>query len=46
MESHTYLDMLEKVVWPAVKGSATKKTYWFQQDGARVHTTKDVINFL
>ena len=42
----SYLEMLEKKVWPAVKSVATKKKYWFQQDGARVHTTKDCLAFL
>ena len=41
-----YLEMLENKVWPAVKSVATKKKYWFQQDGARVHTTNDCLAFL
>ena len=41
-----YLEMLQTVVWPAVRGSASKKQYWFQQDGASVHCTADVIDFL
>ena len=42
----SYLDMLKNVVWPAVRGSSSRKEYWFQQDGARVHTTNDVKKFL
>ena len=42
----SYLDMLEGVVQPVVRGSATRKDYWTQQDGARVRTTRDVLNFL
>ena len=38
-----YLKMLKDVVWPAVRGT---KGLWFQQDGARVHTTNDVLDFL
>ena len=41
-----YLQMLQTVVWPAVRGSASKKQYWFQQDGASVHCTFDVIGFM
>lgn len=41
-----YLDMLENKVWPAIKGVASKNKYWFQQDGARVHTTNDCLAFL
>ena len=32
--------------WPALKGSATKKRLWFQQDGARVHTANSCLKFL
>ena len=35
----TYLDMLVNVVWPQVRGVAARRGYWFQQDGATVHTT-------
>jgi hypothetical protein len=35
----TYLDMLKTVVWPQVRGVATRRNLWFQQDGATVHTT-------
>ena len=31
--------MLKSVLWPAVKGVATRRRLWFQQDGATVHTT-------
>ena len=43
---NTYLNMLKKIVWPALKGSATKKRHWFQQDGARVHTANSCLKFL
>ena len=42
----TYLDMLKSVVWPAVKGVATRRKLWFQQDGATVHTTVRVREWL
>ena len=41
-----YLDMLKSVLWPAVKGVATRKQYWFQQDGAMAHTTVMVRDWL
>ena len=46
VKADTYLDMLKKKVWPAVRGSASKENYWFQQDGATVHTTNENISFL
>ena len=39
----SYLKMLENHVMPAIQG---KKGLWFQQDGARVHTTDEVLDFL
>ena len=42
----TYLEMLKEVVWPKVRAVATKKNYYFQQDGATVQTTKAVRKFL
>ena len=41
-----YLDMLQKVVWPAIKYTATRRDYWFQQDGATPHTTVPVRAYL
>ena len=38
--------MLKEKVWPAVKHSASRKGYWFQQDRARVHTRKENLSFL
>ena len=42
----SYLAMLKGLVWPAVRASATRKQYWFQQDGASVHCTPEVLAFL
>ena len=39
----SYLNMLENHVMPTIQG---KKGLWFQQDGARVHTTDEVLDFL
>ena len=42
----TYLNMLENVMWTAVRHQATRRGYWFQQDGASVHTTVATRNWL
>ena len=36
---HVYLDMLETVLWPAVKGVSARRQYWFQKDRATSYTT-------
>ena len=41
-----YLDMLQKVVWPAFKYTASRRGYWFQQDSATLHTTVPVRAYL
>ena len=42
----TYLNQaLKGTVWPAVRTIATKRQYWFQQDGASCHVTT-CLNFL
>ena len=41
-----YLDMLKEKVWPKIRNIASRQMYWFQQDGAVVHTTKDVREWL
>ena len=46
VDAAAYLAMLQGLVWPAVRASATRKQYWFQQDGASVHCTKEVLAFL
>ena len=38
VNSQTYLNMLRCVMWPAVRNHASRKGYWFQQDGTSVHT--------
>ena len=42
----SYLDMVQNQVWPEVKGRARRRGWWWQQDGAPVHVTKDVIDFV
>ena len=46
VNQHVYKDMLQTVVWPRVKNVATRRQYWFQQDGATAHTTNLVLAFL
>ena len=38
--------MLKAVMWPAVKAQATRREYWFQQDGAPPYVTPTVMEFL
>ena len=46
VDAASFLAMLKGMVWPAVRASATRKSYWFQQDGASVHCTAEVLAFL
>ena len=39
INQHVYLDMLKKVVWPKIRSVSTRRSYYFQQDGATCHTT-------
>ena len=42
-----YLEkVLKDTVWQNVKLVATKKEYWFQQDGASCHVTAQCLSFL
>ena len=38
--------ILPDVVWPKVRGQASRKQFWFQQDGATVHSTTQVRDWL
>ena len=46
MNGPTYLDMLKSMVWPSIRDRATRRLYWFQQDGATPHCTAKVLEFL
>ena len=46
VNQHVYLDMLKTKVWPFVSHHATRKGYWFQQDGAKAHTAVSVRSWL
>ena len=41
-----YLDLLQDVVWPALRSEATRKGYWWMQNGATVHCTTSAKDFL
>lgn len=41
-----YLQLLQDTVWPALRSTATRKSYWWMQDGAPPHCTNDVKEFL
>ena len=47
VNSDVYLDLvLKKTVWASVKNIATRRQYWFQQDGASCHVTAPCLQFL
>ena len=46
VNQHVYLDMLKSVLWPAVRGVSSRRSYYFQQDGATAHTTNMVLEWL
>ena len=46
VNQHVYLEMLENVLWPAVRSVSTRRMYCFQQDGATAHCTNMVMNWL
>ena len=47
VDSKVYLErVLKGAVWPSVRGVATRKQYWFQQDGASCHVTEECLDFI
>ena len=46
VDGAAYLEMLQTVVWPAVRHQATRLQYWYQQDSASPHITAPVMEFL
>ena len=42
----SYLEMLQTVMWPSVRTQTTRRGYLFQHDGAPVHVSPEVINFI
>ena len=41
-----YLALLKEVVWPALRYKATRKGYWWMQDGAPPHCSSLAMEFL
>jgi inhibitor of nuclear factor kappa-B kinase subunit alpha len=41
-----YLSVLKEILWPAVRAQATRKGYYYMQDGAPPHCTNDALDFL
>ena len=41
-----YLKLLQDVAWPALRGKATRRNYWWMQDGAPPHCTTVAKKFL
>lgn len=47
VNAEVYLNrVLKETLWESVKRVATKKQYWFQQDGASCHVTASCLRFL
>ena len=44
--AESYLNMLCTEVWPEVAQEAGRGCWWFEQDGASVHCTDDILAFL
>lgn len=46
VNGEVYLKLLKDVLWPSIRAVATRKQYWFQQDGATCHVTRPCLDFL
>ena len=46
VNSDRYLDMLKKKLWPAIRSDPLVSEYYYQQDGATPHCTRDCLEFL
>jgi hypothetical protein len=47
VNGEVYLNqVLKETVWQSVKNIATRKLYWFQQDGATCHVTAPCLQFV
>ena len=47
VNSNVYLEqVLKNSMWNSVKNLATRRQYWFQQDGASCHVTTECLDFL
>ena len=41
-----YLSMLRDCVWPDIRFGSSRRKYFWQQDGASSHVTKEVLDFV
>ena len=46
LNGEEYLKILQNTLWPSVRASATRKMYWYQQDGAPCHVSSLCLDFL
>ena len=47
VNSNVYLEkVLKNNVWHAINAVATRRQYWFQQDGVSCHVTAPCLQFL
>ena len=46
VNTESYLALLKDVVWPVFRNTATRRGYWWMQDGATPHCTLVAKNFL
>ena len=44
--SNRYLAMVRNLVWPGVRYRSSRRSFWWQQDGATSHCTDVVLDFL
>ena len=46
VNGESYNKLLKEKVWPSVRSKASRKGYWFMQDGATPHTTANSLFYL
>ena len=46
VNGNVYLELLKEVAWPALRSTATRRRYWWMQDGAPPHCTTLAKEFL
>ena len=46
VNGEVYLELLKNNLWHSVKSLATRRQYWYQQDGTTCHVTKPCMDFL
>ena len=46
VNGNIYLQLLKEVAWPTVRSTATRRSFWWMQDGAPAHCTSSAKEFL